>query len=228
MPGRAPDVGRVAPEAGYSVVTISDTGTGIAAEHLPKLFERYFSTKGNAGTGLGMPIVATILRENDAALWVDSKAGAGTSVTVAWPSAGPEPLAGAITRRAGPDTAPGLPSGLRILIVDDVPDVAEVLASIVSMAGGNVVSTSDPASALGMIADPTASWSVLVTDLDMPGQTGADLARAAARRDPPLPVLLVTALPERATRDSHLFAGVLSKPVDAGRLIRLVRAVVSG
>lgn len=116
---------------------------------------------------------------------------------------------------------------MRILVPDDVSDVADVLASMVRTAGATVFAASDPAEALDLVADETEDWSVLVTDLEMPGHSGVDLARAAARRDPPLPVVLVTALPERVGRNRDLFAGILAKPVDATRLIALICAATA-
>lgn len=84
---RSPDVGEYRPDVAYSLFAVSDTGTGILPANRGRLFDRYFSTKGKEGTGLGMPIVASILRDNDAALWLDTAPGKGSLVTVAWPAA---------------------------------------------------------------------------------------------------------------------------------------------
>ncbi len=86
VPTRESDVGRHCPDGDYSVFVISDTGTGILPANRAKLFERYFTTKGNLGTGLGMSIVASIVCENEGALWFDTTPGQGSTVTVAWPS----------------------------------------------------------------------------------------------------------------------------------------------
>jgi PAS domain-containing protein len=89
-PQRPPDAG-VAPDDGLrlSVFTISDTGKGIAEKARTRMFRSSFTTKGKAGTGLGLLIVAAVLRRNHAALWVDSSLGKGTTITVAWPSEDP-------------------------------------------------------------------------------------------------------------------------------------------
>lgn len=225
VPTRAPDVGTQLPHTDYSVFVISDTGTGVDPTHRAQLFERYFTTKGKNGTGLGMPIVASIIRENDAALWFDTEPGKGTTVTVSWPIGDPTNLVNAAPGAKGL-SKPEVLSGLRILVADDVTDVADVLASMMRLAGASVVVTDDAAKAMTLIADPGQSWSALVTDFDMPGHSGADLARAAATRSPPLPVILVTALPERAARHPNLFASVVPKPVNAPRLIDLIRRSV--
>jgi PAS domain S-box-containing protein len=86
-PESKPNVGELCPNRHYSFAVVSDTAGGIYPKHRAKLFKRYFTTKGDKGTGLGLPIVATILSENDAVLWLDSTFGLGTIATIAWPSA---------------------------------------------------------------------------------------------------------------------------------------------
>jgi CheY-like chemotaxis protein len=226
VPTRAPDVGERPAEADCSVFVISDNGTGIDPAHRAQLFDRYFTTKGNKGTGLGMPIVASIIRENDAALWFDTVPGKGSTVTVVWPSQAPARFAN-MASHAKSLSAEAPLSELRLLIVDDVPDVADVLASLVGMAGATVVVVNDSAKARDLITNPKESWSAILTDFDMPGLSGVDLARAAASITPPPPVVLVTALPERAERNRDLFAAISPKPVDAPRLIDLIRSAVA-
>ena len=72
---------------GRARVTVSDTGAGIDAEHLPKIFEPYFSTK-DTGTGLGLAIVKKAVDEHDGSVRVESKPGEGTTFTVELPTAG--------------------------------------------------------------------------------------------------------------------------------------------
>lgn len=227
VPARAPDVGYHCADGDYSVIVISDTGTGVEPVNRAKLFERYFTTKGKLGTGLGMTVVASIIRDNEAALWFDTTPGQGSTVTVAWPSARHEDVDdhdASVAHAAMP-----LPlKGKRILIVDDMADVGDVLAAKVRMAGASVIVETNSARALELIADTTQSFSVILTDLDMPGHNGIDLARAASLRDPALPVILVTALTVRAARHRELFAAILAKPVDGSQLIMIIKAAATG
>lgn len=222
VPTRDPDVGSFPADGDYSVIVISDTGTGVEQANRTKLFERYFTTKGKLGTGLGMPVVASMIRDNDAALWFDTTLGQGSTVTVAWPSTSHEAVdyPGASAAR-DPISLPL--KGMQILIVDDLPDVAEVLAARVAMAGARVVVETDSARALELILDKTHTFSAILTDLDMPKKSGIDLGRAAALQDLALPVILVTALPERAAQHSELFAAILAKPVDWSQLITIIK-----
>jgi signal transduction histidine kinase len=74
-------------EDGVARVRVSDTGVGIDADHLPKIFEPYFSTK-ETGTGLGLAIAKKAVDEHDGSIRVESKPGTGTTFTVEIPIAG--------------------------------------------------------------------------------------------------------------------------------------------
>lgn len=219
-PDRVPDVGAFDPGLQYAVFTVSDTGKGIDPAIRENLFDRYFTTKGRRGTGLGLSIVANILRNNNAALWVDTDLGHGTRMTIAWP-------ADATARLSVPHVAPLSDdpadlNGLTVLVVDDVADVARVFDEMLEAAGATVVSTTDPAEAERLITENPGVWSALLTDLNMPVIDGVQLAEAARRIDPPVPVVLVTALPDKVTHRDGLFSAVLPKPVEAARLTRAI------
>ena len=232
-PARAPDAG-VEPPAGAEVAlfTVSDTGTGITDEVRARMFRPNFTTKGKAGTGLGLLIVSSILRANRAALWVDSVPGRGSTMTVAWPAAALD-TAPAVSGLAGRVDAAARSDGaalaaplrdLRVLVVDDLVDVAEVLADMLEAAGAVAVAISDPAEAAQVLAESPGVWSVLVTDLHMEGLDGRALARHAASLSPPVPTVLVTARPDMLGEDpTPEFAAILPKPVTAVQLVRAVR-----
>lgn len=74
-------------DRGYTYIEVSDTGVGIAAEHLPKLFHPFFTTKGRQGTGLGLACSARIVEQHGGAITVDSEAGKGSTFLVALPRA---------------------------------------------------------------------------------------------------------------------------------------------
>jgi len=230
LPSRDPDAG-VPPPAGVpmALFTIVDTGAGITDHVRARMFRPNFSTKGKAGTGLGLLIVSTVLQTNSAAMWVDSTPDRGTTVTVAWPAAPPaRPDAGQGPRNATARLAEVVPAGLlsdlHVLVVDDLADVAEVLADMLEAAGAVAVAVSDPEEAAQALSEAPGLWSVLVTDLHMEGMDGRALARHAGTLSPPVPVVLVTARPDTLGNvPTPEFAAVLSKPVTAARLARTVR-----
>lgn len=226
LPARKPDIGMFAADADVSVVTVTDTGEGIDPEARVRLFDRYYTTKGEAGTGLGLPIVAAILRHNNAAMWLDSGLGEGTKVSIAWP-AYPSKVA-----RSEPRANHSAPlvdlSGHSVLVVDDVEDVADVIADMLEAAGATCISISDPVEAQELLMMNPGTWDVLVTDFHMPLVSGVELAMTAARLNPPVPAILVTALAESVGESREHFAAVLAKPVDAADLVDQVRAAISG
>ncbi|MGP9789979.1 PAS domain-containing protein [Roseinatronobacter sp. NSM] len=228
-PSCPPDAGFLAP-AGVpmSLFTIKDTGAGISNEVRPRMFRANFSTKGKAGTGLGLRIVSTILQANHAALWVDSTPGRGTTMTVAWPAAAParaeagQKVRNATARLANGPTA-DLLRGLHVLVVDDLVDVAEVLADMLEASGAVAVAVADPEEAAEALSETPGLWSALVTDLHMEGMDGRALARHAGKLSPPVPVVLVTARPDTlGDAPAPEFAAILPKPVTAARLARAV------
>lgn len=234
LPVRDPDAGTTISQGmDAAMFQISDTGTGISEDVRARMFQRNFTTKGSKGSGLGLPIIARILQENKAALWVETCLGSGTVMTVAWPMR-PE------TKDARPPNTlqwkdpvsssqidPSLLKDVHAMVVDDLPDVALVLASMLESAGAEVFCETAPDFLKDVLAEAPGYWSVLVTDLHMPRTDGAALARFAASLTPPVPVVLVTARPDTLDdRNLKDFAAILSKPVSGAQLVHAVRQAV--
>lgn len=235
-PQRGPDSGRpTAPGVPVALFEITDTGSGIEAAVKAQMFDRNYSTKGSAGTGLGLPIVARILHDNGAALWVDTRVGEGTTFTIAWPCQPGVPAASG--PQTGHQVADGSPFQLidptaltrvQALVVDDLLDVAEVLTSMLETAGADAYAVTDPLLAMEALSETPEQWSVLITDLHMPGHDGQELAQFAAGLSPPVPVVLVTARPDAIDDDGKdVFAAILSKPVSGAHLVETVLDVVA-
>ena len=227
-PCRIPDAGLVRSATRYSCFTIRDSGSGMDAEVRARVFERHFTTKSETGTGLGLPIVAGILRDNGAALWIDSTPGVGTTVTIAWPVC--DPTAAMLGTTEAREQAQGtnqLDLGARnILVVDDLLDAADVLSEFLEARGANAVVVEDPTEAATLLRDNPGIWAAMVTDLDMPVLNGSALARIAAACEPAVPVVLVTALAETVGPDADLFCEILSKPVQPDQLAAAVHAAI--
>lgn len=165
---------------------------------------------------------------NRAAMWVDSVPGAGTTVTLAWPSidtVDPSPRSRRDQSQASDSDQPtGLLDGMQVLVVDDMSDAADVLAEMLEAAGAVAVAIDDPIEAAQILAEAPTVWSVLLTDLHMPQMDGVSLARHAAGLTPPVPAVLVTARSDMLDDISSAdFAAILSKPVTSARLAQAVR-----
>ena len=232
-PSRRPDIGApVGAGTRVALFRIEDTGTGITEDVRARIFQPHFTTKGSEGTGLGLPIVARILQHNKASLWIETEIGRGTSMTIAWPVAPPRipPPAAWATDRTPVETdiiPPSLLADVQALVVDDLPDVAMVLGSMLETAGAAAYCETDPGQALELLREAPGVFSVLVTDLHMPGTNGLALARTAACLDPPVPSVLVTARAEMLTReDREVFAAVLSKPVSGSQMVQAARHAI--
>lgn len=224
-PGLRPQVGHLDSETRYARLGVADTGSGIAPDRLPKIFKPYFSTKGAQGTGLGLAMTARIVSEAGGAICVDSAAGRGTRFDIyipcrSAPADAPDP---ALPRPDG-DSRAGL-AGALILIVDDDPGVSEVLGAYLERQGAEVSVTDDPVLALDSLREDPDAWAALITDYDMPGLTGGDLADAARGIRADLPVFLVTALARRLTDprvSSDKLDGIFAKPVDLRHLAETI------
>ena len=230
-PSRPPDTGTWSVARLYRVFQVADDGPGVAPKDRALLFQPYFTTKGAAGTGLGLTIVANILQQSDAAMWFDTEPGKGTTVTVAWPESAAEPVLLLAppdqTAKSGDQIEAGALVGRTILVVDDVPDVADVLAEMLDVAGAETLALSDAQEAQALLVDNPGLWSALVTDLKMPRKSGVDLARAAAALDPPVPCILVSSQIGGKELPAGLFAAILPKPTEAPALISAVQRAIA-
>jgi PAS domain S-box-containing protein len=201
------------------MIRVSDTGCGINPHEVSQIFEPFFTRKGEAGTGLGLAVVAGIIASNGGALAIESWPGAGTIFELFWPLQAQtgDPDAGHPERGL---EAAGL-AGKTVLVVDDSPAVVETLVAMLEDAGAEVGPCLDARDAVTAIKDDPGAWDMVITDYDMPGMNGAELARAARRVRPDLPILLLTALPrihKLHQKQVGLFDGVLGKPASTAQL----------
>jgi signal transduction histidine kinase len=192
------------PDAGAVVVAVSDTGVGMPAEVRRRAHEPFFTTKGVKATGLGLSVAYGIARRHGGELTIQSEEGRGTTVLVHLPASA-EPSVTPVPSR-GP---------LRILLVDDEEEVRRALADMLASAGHTVITAADGAEALRCL-DADAGIELVMTDLVMPGMTGAELATAVKARRPALPVGLVTGwgdVPESHKAAHAAIDFILAKPV---------------
>jgi signal transduction histidine kinase/ActR/RegA family two-component response regulator len=199
-------------------VTVSDPGTGMADDVRSRIFEPFFSTKGHKGNGLGLSMCAGIAGRHGADLTVTSEPGAGSCFTLTFPAAAEAPAAVSADAAACP--AAGTP--LNVLVVDDRLDVRDSLGAMVSALGHAVAKVADGESALDMVI--ARAFDVVVTDLGLPGMSGAELSRAVAACRPATAVVCITAWDgDRAAEAARAGAVAVSKPVTMEALSRSLR-----
>jgi PAS domain S-box-containing protein len=161
------------------VVTVSDTGVGIAEEHRQHLFEPFFTTKIDGGSGLGLPICHGLVTALGGTIRVESAGGRGTTFSVILPRAKGEPAVASVKPAAPPSTMRG-----RILVVDDEPSIAESVSDAL-VDRHTVVVTTSALEARGIL-ERDSGFDVIVCDVVMPEMTGADLHRWLLEQKPHL------------------------------------------
>ncbi|MEM1385355.1 MAG: PAS domain S-box protein [Pseudomonadota bacterium] len=218
-------VGRLEPGRRYLQLTVADNGPGIPDDLRRAIVKPYFTTKGADGTGLGLAVVSTIVRKIGGALMLQTAPGEGAVFSVFWPLDPAEPSRIELLDAPSTDRHPEALQHATILICDDVPEVGESIAAILTAAGAEAAVCEDPRDALHAITEDPGAWSLLITDYDMPHMTGEGLAGAVRKVCPGLPILLCTALDQHGDR-GQLFEAVIHKPVQPALLVSTIVALL--
>jgi PAS domain S-box-containing protein len=204
----------------YVRLSVSDDGAGMDEVTLRRATEPFFTTKGIAGTGLGLSSVQGLAEQSGGRLDLRSTPGQGTIVTL-WLPESSEPLEEIGT--PGPIEPIRVEVEHALLLVDDEILVRTGTAAMLREAGFVVLEAASGNEALSLI-DGAASIDAVITDYAMPGLNGSDLARRLREARPDLPILLITGY---ATLSDAEAAGLprLAKPFRAAELAAAVGAL---
>jgi PAS domain S-box-containing protein len=174
----------------FVAIGVRDTGVGMTEEVRDRAFEPFFTTKEKGrGTGLGLSTVYGFVRQSKGVLALESAVGAGTTLTLYLPRHVEAP-GGEARHEEG--SAPTVREGLRVMLVEDDPEVRSIVLAYLHSFGHVVDSYADAESALAALAPHTAI-DLLLTDVVLgPGMRGTELARQALQRRPELAVLLMS------------------------------------
>ena len=169
-------------------ITITDSGGGMPEAVRKRAFEPFFTTKDKGrGTGLGLSSVYGFVKQSNGSIAIDSEPGCGTTVTLKLPL---WREARAAAASAGAAAAPLTP-GLRVLMVEDDPEVRRVMHSLLVALRCAVTTSPDAEQALLML-DVDSAVDLLLTDIALgPGMRGTGLARRVQGRDGRIKVLLM-------------------------------------
>ena len=213
------------PAGHYVRLSVQDTGPGIPAQHIERIFKPFFTTKpAGKGTGLGLAVVQSVVARHNGTVWVDSKPGEGATFHVLLPHHAAGDVASAVV--------PGIVEvgvrGLRILMAEDDPAVSRVLATVLKRRGCEVVLAEDGAAAWETLVLAERPFDVVLTDLTMPRMSGMQLVEKIFDSGRKVPVVLMTAY--GSTLDSEQvkqagFAAVLSKPLSHEQVIATLAQV---
>jgi PAS domain S-box-containing protein len=201
----------------YLRLRVADTGTGMDASLLERIFEPFFTTKPpGKGTGLGLSVVHGIMKAHGGAILVRSEPGVGTDFDLFLPTvavADPKAASGSAPLRRG--------QGQHLLVIDDDEAMLGTTARILERLGYRVTAEREGAAGLAAFEAAPDAFALVFTDLNMPGLSGIDVARAIRRRRPELPVLLSSGyLTEelRGTAAKAGIQGIVRKPASMAEL----------
>ena len=198
-------------EGRHVKLSVGDTGCGMDGATLERIFEPFFTTKAvNHGTGLGLSVVHGILKSHAAAITVESQPGRGTTFHLYFPAA---------DATVADATAPGAEDvrghGEHILCIDDEEAIVDVATLLLEGLGYRVTGSTDAGQALEDFRSRPYEFAAVVTDLAMPGLSGADLARQVREIRPGIPIVVTSGYvsPEDTEAVQRLGVGdVISKP----------------
>ena len=215
------------PPGQYVMLAVSDTGQGIAPEHLQRVFEPFFTTKETGkGTGLGLSMVYGFVKQSAGHVAISSEPLQGTSVKLYLPRA--SAAAAVVATPEDEDTIVG--GSDTVLLVEDDDAVRHVALTTLRSLGYTVIEASDGPSAMAVLEQRT-DVQLLFTDIVMPGgMNGRVLADAARRLRPGLRVLYTSGYTENTiVHQGRLDEGalLLSKPYRRIDLDRAVRAAMA-
>ena len=208
----------------FVAVSVSDTGTGIAPEHLEQIFEPFFTTKGvGHGTGLGLSQVFGFAKQSGGDIRVESTPGQGSRFTLYLPRA-----AGAadVTGNAGREGELSIGAGRCILVVEDNLHVAEAVEMTLQELGYTTQLVNDAEEALRTLAADAARFVAVFTDVVMPGMSGIELGHEVRRLYGALPVLLSSGYSYVVAQNADHGFRLLQKPYSVEDLAQALKETV--
>lgn len=222
-------------DRGSAVLEVNDDGPGIPDDRLGRVFDPFFTTKEvGQGTGLGLTVAYAIAREHGGRIWLESKTESaknpdgktGTSFFVELPISGQHLNPPAARAAAQQPISLEAFKGLRVLVVEDEPALAQAVAEALTDAGFKVDRASDGEEGLTRLTE--ANYDLIVCDLKMPRIDGMQFYRAMAAATPALARRVIFVTGDVAGTDAERFLEEtgcrwLSKPFRLGDLLRSAR-----
>jgi len=218
------------------VISIADTGSGMAPEIRSRIFDPFFTTKGKAGMGLGLAVGFGIIRRHEGVITVHSEVSQGTTFRISLPAAKaedgsfmtaiPSELTSSNAQLTSPPIEAQNDNQLRILVADDEDCVRDLLRELLESEGCAVSTATGGREALSLFE--SREFDAVFTDVGMPGMSGWELAGAIRQRNKEIPIAVITGWGEAVGSNEQKDAGVdwvIAKPFTAERIFELVREI---
>ena len=211
----------------YVLVEVSDSGTGIPSDVLPKIFEPFFTTKEvGKGTGLGLSMVYGIIKQTGGYVFCDSTVGQGTSFRILLPQHKPEPAEEGVKKEAVKALPADMTGRGTILLVEDEEAVRAFGARALTSRGYTVIEAGSGAEALQVVAETEGPIDLIVSDVVMPEMDGPTMFGELRKRGVTAKVIFVSGYAEEAFAknlpEGEAF-GFLPKPFSLKQLVEAVK-----
>ncbi len=218
---------RRVPPGIYALVEVEDNGVGIKQEEISKIFEPFFSTK-NTGTGLGLFIVSTIVKENGGFIFVSSEPMVGTKISVVFPKVEAEYAKTKMLETGMEEEKEIFFKGKTVLFVEDEPDVRDFAVQALKAFGLEVLSAGNGVEALKVLEAIDFEVDLLITDVVMPLMSGEELARKVKKERPDLKIIFSSGYTNGyVSKDENIFDYFLKKPYTIEELKEILKRVFS-
>jgi PAS domain S-box-containing protein len=210
----------------FVAITMADTGTGIAPDHLQSIFEPFFTTKEvGKGTGLGLSQAFGFAKQSDGDIEVVSRLGHGATFTIYLPRAArPADAASAAAIASEPATTG---RGYRVLVVEDNDEVGQFSTELLEDLGYSVKRVANADAALALLSEDEFSTDLVFSDVIMPGMNGVELASVIRERYPGLPVVLTSGYSNVLAENAHRGFELIQKPYSVESLSRILRKAIA-
>jgi signal transduction histidine kinase/ActR/RegA family two-component response regulator len=211
----------------YILLSISDTGQGIAQEIRNKIFDPYFTTQEiGQGSGMGLAIAHGIVHNHGGIIEVDSTVGKGSTFSIYLPRIESQATASEM------DLKRPIPTGNeRILFIDDEYAITKAARSILSRLGYHVTVENDPGKALEMFYAAPDRYDLVITDMTMPKLNGDGLARKILKKRANMPIIICTGHSDRLDAQKAKKIGIAyyaDKPLAKHQLADIIRKALDG
>jgi PAS domain S-box-containing protein len=210
----------------YLRLTVTDTGTGMTPQVKERAFDPFFTTKkAGEGSGMGLAVVAGIVRDSGGAVSLASAPDHGSTFEIYLPRVAGE-------GQAAKNSPEGLPGGAeRILLVDDEEVQVRSIKNMLGRLGYEVVGLADGLEALRLFKSDPRSFDLLITDQTMPQLTGLRLSKEVLGLRPDLPIILCTGYSETVDAAEARTLGIrefLMKPYSIHEMAEMIRRALTG
>ena len=211
----------------YVMLSVSDTGIGMDPSTVAHIFEPFYTTKESGrGTGLGLSTVYGIVKQSGGYIWVNSEPGKGSTFKIYLPrvqesAQHEESPKGTAVEKRGSEV---------VLVVEDEEAVRELVCTILTTHGYEVIVASDPQHAEVIAGKFPGEIHLLLTDVVMPGASGRDLAARITQSRPAIRVLYMSGYTENIITSGGLLErglAFLQKPFSPSALIQKIREVLA-